>query len=216
MRVVLCLIALTSVARADDSHVSSSSQATFTLLDHFSDQKPVTTQVAPAPDPTITQIGLAGIRVGVMDGLAGISERVTFDIAIGGQVGKHGGVAYDVGLLPLGLAVKLGDAGFIALGTGVAAMGATGALDDAVLIPIQLEVEYGAGYHVMFRARDSFVFGADGRKDGAPSLPIGDELAGTLAIRAGSPGYEIGVAYQEMLGTRYVGLVIGYGLDGGF
>jgi hypothetical protein len=96
-------------------------------------------------------------------------------------------------------------------------MGATGSLDDAILVPIQLELEYGDAYHLTMRVRDSFVFGADGRRDGAPSLPIGDELEGMLGVRVGSSnqghaGYFIGVAYKEMLGTRYAGLSLGYAL----
>ena len=89
-------------------------------------------------------------------------------------------------MLPLGLGIVLGADSFLALGTGLAAMGATGSLDDAILVPIELQFEYGDTYHLMLRARDSFVFGADGRKNGAPSLPIGDGSGGQrFGVRIG-------------------------------
>jgi len=227
MRSVLVLIAMASLAHADgdvpDLAVPArSAQFAFTLLEHFADMRPVTAvPIAPAPDPQITQLGLVGMRFGFIAGDRQVSEHVGFDLAIGGQIGRHSGFAYDVAVLPLGLGVRLGDDSFLALGTGVAAMGATGSLDDAILVPIQLELEYGVTYHLIVRARDSFVFGADGRKNGAPSLPLGDELEGMLGLRVGKSettnlpmGYFIGVAYQEMLGTRYIGLALGYALGG--
>lgn len=225
MRSLLVLIAVAGVAHADDDAdpglPSRSAQFGFTLLQHFADTRPVTSATAPAPDPTITQLGLAGIRGSFVEGDRAVSVHISLDAAVGGQIGRHGGFAYDVGLLPLGLGVALGPDSFLALGTGVAAMGATGSLDDAILVPIQLELEYGGTYHLTVRARDSFVFGADGRKDGAPSLPLGDELEGMVGLRIGKVdsssvrmGYFLGVAYKEMLGTRYIGLALGYALGG--
>ncbi|HET9990326.1 MAG TPA: hypothetical protein VFQ65_17465 [Kofleriaceae bacterium] len=227
MRSVLVLIAMVSVAHAEDDAPelavpSRSAQFAFTLLEHFADMRPVTTApTAATPDPSITQLGLVGMRFGFMAGDREVSEHVSFDVAIGGQIGRHGGFAYDAAILPLGIGVRLGADSFLALDTGLAAMGATGSLDDAVLVPIQLELEYGVTYHLIVRARDSFVFGADGRRDGAPSLPLGDELEGMVGVRVGKSdaanlpmGYFIGVAYKEMLGTRYVGLSLGYALGG--
>jgi len=223
MRSVLVLIALAGVAYADDESEqetgSRSAQFGFTLLEHFADMKPVTTTTAPAPDPAITQLGLVGFRVGLMASESTVSAHIAIDAAIGAQIGSHGGFAYDAAVLPLGLGLSLGQDSFLALGTGIAAMGATGSLDDAILVPIQLELEYGVTYHLMLRARDSFVFGADDRKNGAPSLPIGDELEGMLGVRIGKSdisslpmGYFLGVAYKEMQGTRYIGLALGYAL----
>jgi hypothetical protein len=228
MRVALItVVALVGVARADGevpelSVPARSAQFAFTLLEHFADMRPVNAAPTVAtPEPSITQLGLVGMRFSFIAGERQISEHVAFDLALGGQVGRHGGFAYDAAVLPLGLGVRLGPDSFLALGTGIAAMGATGSLDDAVLVPIQLELEYGLTYHLIVRARDSFVLGADGRRDGAPSLPLGDELEGMVGLRFGKSdttnlpmGYFIGVAYKEMLGTRYVGLSLGYALGG--
>jgi hypothetical protein len=226
MRVALCLIGLAGVARADgdvpDLAVPArSAQFAFTLLEHFADMRPVTAVPVVAPDPAITQLGLVGMRFSFIAGDRQVSEHLAFDVAVGGQIGRHGGFAYDAAVLPLGIGVRLGADSFLALGTGIAAMGATGSLDDAVLVPIQLELEYGLTYHLIVRARDSFVFGADGRRDGAPSLPIGDELEGMVGVRVGKAdnpsvpmGYFIGVAYKEMLDTRYIGLSLGYAVGG--
>jgi hypothetical protein len=226
MRSVLVVLALAGVARAggdvpDLAVPARSAQFAFTLLEHFADMRPVTAVPIVAPDPAITQLGLVGMRFSFMAGDREISEHISFDAAIGGQVGRHGGFAYDTAVLPLGIGLRLGPDSFLALDTGLAAMGATGSLDDAVLVPIQLELEYGLTYHLIVRARDSFVFGADGRRDGAPSLPIGDELEAMVGVRVGKSdnpsvpmGYFIGVAYKEMLDTRYIGLSLGYALGG--
>jgi hypothetical protein len=213
MRAVLILIAMTSVAHADEP--VGAAQFGFTLLQHFSDMRPVTAlPTAATPEPAIKQLGLVGIRFGVMAGDPRVGAYLALDAAVGGQVGRHGGFAYDVAVLPAGLGVHLGDDAFVAVSSGLAAMGATGSLDDAILIPLQLQLEYGVTYHLTLRVRDSFVFGADSRADGAPSLPLGDELDGMLGVRIArsndSPeGYFLGVAYKEMLGTRYVGLALG-------
>src|SRR6185312_12743285 len=134
MRSLLIVIALAGVAHADG--VSGSSEGSFTLLQHFADQRPVTAVPIVAPDPTITQLGLLGARFGLMPSDPMVAEHIAFDFAIGGQIGRHGGFAYDVALMPLGLGIHLGDDSFLALDTGVAAMGATGSLDDAILVPI--------------------------------------------------------------------------------
>lgn len=226
MKSALILIALAGVAHADDevpelALPARSAQVGVTVLQHFADRKDVGALGTVAPDPTITQIGLFGARFSFMAGNRVVGNHVAADIAIGGQIGKHSGFAYDVGVLPLGIGVRFGDDSFVALDTGLAAMGATGSLDDAMLLPFQLEVEAGTTYHVMGRARVSAVFGADGRTNGAPSLPIGDELEAMLGMRIGKSenmrvpmGYFLGVAYKEMQGTRYVGLSLGYAIGG--
>ena len=210
------------MAKCPTSRCPRSAQFAFTLLEHFADMRPVTRddrrrrRIRRSRSSASSACGS-----GSSPATHTVSEHFAFDFAVGGQVGRHGGFAYDAAVMPLGLGVRLGSDSFLALGTGLAAMGATGSLDDAILVPIQLQFEYGDTYHLIVRARDSFVFGADGRSNGAPSLPIGDELEGMVGVRVGKSenpsmpmGYFPGVAYKEMLGTRYIGLSLGFALGG--
>ena len=73
------------------------------------------------------------------------------------------------------------------------------------------------------RARAAWVAGAPSRHDGAPSLAFADELDATLGVRLGhhyddygfptGNGYFAGATYRELLGTRFVGVVVGYSID---
>jgi len=169
------------------------------------------------------ELVLAGAR---LHGYIGPWEHFGFhagiDLAAGSTL-RGAGFAYDVALFPLGLALKLGGTSFITLGTGVGAMGAVGRLDDAVTLPIELDFELGGGdIRLLGRGRASYVAGADGRQDGAPSTKLADELEAQLGVRVGGHyndyvpsgnGYFVAVAYREMLGARYVGAVIGYSID---
>jgi hypothetical protein len=169
------------------------------------------------------QLVLAGAR---LHGFVGEGKTIGFhagiDLAAGSTIGG-GGFAYDVALFPLGVGVRVGKTGVVALGTGVGAMGAIGTLDDAVTLPVELNAELGGGrVRVLARARASYIAGAPDRHDGAPSIPFADELDAQLGLRIGhryneyvpsGNGYFAGVAYREMMGARYAGIVIGYSID---
>jgi hypothetical protein len=171
------------------------------------------------------ELVLAGAR---LHGFIGPNERFGFHAGLdlaGGSTIRGAGFAYDVALFPLGIGVRLGRTGVVAIGTGVGAVGAIGRLDDAVTLPVELTVELGGGrLRVLARARAAYLAGADGRQDGAPSTKLADELDAQLGLRIGhhyedyapsGNGYFAGVAYREMLGSRYVGAVIGYSIDVG-
>lgn len=168
---------------------------------------------------------LAGFR---LHGFAGMSSAVGYhvgiDLAAGGTL-DAGGFAYDVALFPAGISVRFGRTGVVALGAGVGASGATGTLDDAVTLPLELNAELGGGrLRLLARVRTSYVAGAESRQSAAPSIPFADELDATLGLRIGrhyedwgipsGNGYFIGAAYRELAGTRYLGLVLGYSIDG--
>jgi len=166
---------------------------------------------------------LAGARLhGIVGGR--VAYHVGLDLAAGATVGDTG-FAYDVALFPAGLAVRLGRTGVLALGAGVGASGATGTLDDAVALPLELTAELGGGrVRLLLRARASYVAAADARQDGAPSTSLADELDASLGIRIGKHaerfgfasgnGYFVGVSYRELGGARFAGLVLGYSIDG--
>ncbi|MBV8759280.1 MAG: hypothetical protein JO257_18480 [Deltaproteobacteria bacterium] len=166
---------------------------------------------------------LAGARLhGFVGGGKTIGLHGGIDLAAGSTL-RGAGFAYDVALLPLGIAVRFGRSSFVALGTGVGAMGAVGTLDDAVTLPVEATLEAGKGIRVLARARASYVAGAAGRHDGARNVPFADELDAMLALRIGhhyedygypsGNGYFVGVAYRELLDSRWIGATIGYSID---
>jgi hypothetical protein len=186
----------------------------------------IETHVDDAPGPrVIDQIGLAGFRVHAFAGPSKtISYHLGIDMAAGMTTGRHGGFAYDVGFLPLGIGLRLGRSSFLTLGTGIVANGATGAIDDAVALPLDVDLELDASrVRLIGWARASWIAGSPQRHDGSPSLPFADELDAMLGVRIGhhyedygiptGNGPYIGVAYKEMFGTKFLGLAFGYSMD---
>jgi len=166
---------------------------------------------------------LAGAR---LHGFVSLNKSVAYhggiDLAAGSTL-RGAGFAYDVALFPVGVAVRFGQSSFLALGTGVGAMGAVGTIDDAVTFPVEATLEAGGRVRLLARARAAWVRGADSRHDGAPSLPFADELDTMIGIRLGhhyedygypsGNGYFVGVTYRELLDAHWVGATIGYSID---
>jgi hypothetical protein len=171
-------------------------------------------------DNRVQREALAGFRLGGIIGNDHIAYHAELDL-LAGAVVQRNGFAYDVALYPLGIATRLGETGVIALGTGVAFVGAERWIDDGVGVPLQLTLEAGRGWRVLARARVAWLAGT--HDDAAPSL--GEELEGMLGVRLGSAynadgfpvgeGYFVAAAYKEFLGARYIGLTIGYAIDAG-
>ena len=166
---------------------------------------------------------LAGARLhGFVGGDKTVGLHAGIDLAAGSTI-RGAGFAYDVALMPIGVAVRFGRSSFFALGTGVGAMGAIGTLDDAVTLPVEATLEAGRGIRGLARARTSWIAGADGRHDGARGKAFADALDAMLALRIGhhyedygypsGNGYFIGVAYRELLDSHWVGATIGYSID---
>lgn len=173
--------------------------------------------------PKLSELVLAGARLHGIIGTRRVGYHVGIDLAAGSTL-RAAGLAYDVALFPLGIALRFGDTSFAALGIGFGAMGAVGTLDDAATIPIDLTMELGGGrVRLVTRARATFVGGAAGRTGGAPNAPFGDEVEGMVGLRLGhhyedfgaptGNGYFVGASYREMLGARFAGIVIGYSID---
>jgi hypothetical protein len=189
-----------------------------TLLSHVED--------TPSDGPrTIDQLGLAGFRLHGFVGLgANVGYHLGLDLAAGATIGRHGGFAYDIGFLPLGIAVRFGASSFLTFGTGIVASGATGAVDDAVALPFDVDLELDANrVRLIAWARAAWVAGSPQRHDGAPSLAFADELEAMVGVRIGhhytdygfptGNGAYIGVAYKELIGTKFLGLTFGYSMD---
>lgn len=171
------------------------------------------------------ELVLAGVRLhAIASPNAVVGYHAGFDLAAGSALGAAG-LAYDVAVFPVGVGLRFGRNGVLALGAGAGAVGAIAALDDAVTCPVEAIAELGGAVRVLARARVAFVAGADSRREGAPHAPFGDELDATLAVRIGhtwpsfgfpsGEGYLVGVAYRELAGARFIGLAIGYSIDAG-
>jgi hypothetical protein len=175
--------------------------------------------------PRARDLLLAGARLhGFVGHGSTIAYHVGIDLAAGSTVDRAG-FAYDVALFPVGVAARFGDTGVVAFGAGIGAMGAVGALDDALTLPIEATIELGGGrVRVLARARALYLAAADARQSGARSAPFADELDATFGVRIGrhyeeydfpsGNGYWAGIAYREMLDSRFAGLVLGYSIDG--
>jgi hypothetical protein len=188
-----------------------------------------TNAATPAIATTRTSGGIAreilgGFRLGgIIGGKHRLEYHAEIDLFAGGTMDR-GGFAYDVAFYPLGVGMKLGETGLVALGTGIVATGATRWLDDGVGLPLQATLELGGG-RVRFLGRGRIALLAGTHDDAAPSLPFGQELEAMAGVRIGhhydewgfpaGNGYFLAVAYKEMLGERYLGLTIGYSIDGG-
>jgi len=189
---------------------------------HDVDAPAATPPAMPGPAPRFSELILGGVRLHGLIGDARWGYHAGLDLAAGSTLGG-GGLAYDVALLPIGAGVRLGRTSAIMLGTGLGAMGAVGTIDDAVTFPIELTGEFGGGVRVLTRARISYVAAAAGRAGRAPTLSFADEAEAMLGIRIGrhdepdrfpiGNGYFAGVAYRELYGARFVGLMIGYSID---
>lgn len=167
---------------------------------------------------------LAGARLGGIWGTR-VGLPVQFDFQLGSTI-DAAGFAYEVSLLPAGLAVRPTVRSLIALAFGVSANGAVGTLDDAVALPMELTAQATLGpLRLLARGRALWLAGANSRQDGSRTLGWADELDATVGIRIGKRytnfgfesgnGYFIGASYREQMGAQFVGLVIGYSLDGG-
>jgi hypothetical protein len=187
-----------------------------TVLEHVDDA---------AHGTPVDELILVGAK---LHGFVGASEdvqyHVGFDLAAGATLSR-GGFAYDCALFPLGIAARFGRTSFIAFGTGVSFMGATRTLDDAVLLPLEttIEADVTKRLRVLGRFRASYAAGAPARHDGAPSIPFADELEAMAGVRIGrhyesygfpsGNGYFLAASYRELMGTRFVGLTLGYSID---
>jgi hypothetical protein len=168
---------------------------------------------------------LAGARVGGFIGGDRISYAASFDFAFGSTIAKSG-FMYELGLLPLGFALRPSERSVIAFATGIAGSGAVNTLDDAVALPLELTAEATLGpLRLLARGRASFLAASDARQNGSPTFGWADEIDATFAIRVGprynkfrlasGNGYFLGATYREMEGAKFIGVVLGHSVDMG-
>ncbi len=188
-------------------------------------------RVASAEDPDaladVTQIATAGVASRAFAGKRRrrLAYAAGFDFQFGG--GVSGGFAYEFDLLPLGLAIRLGDRAHVGVVTGVGFSGLTGHIDFAMQFPVEafLEFELGSRLRVMSWGSSRWVASSEARTGGVDALPFGDEFVAGVGVRWGvrrdqhqavmGNGYYVGGLYQERLGVRFYGATIGYNLNVG-
>jgi hypothetical protein len=168
-------------------------------------------------------LALAGARLRGQAGGARLQYRAGLDLAAGATA--PGGFAYDVNLYAAGVGVALGPWSRLGVAGGIGASGAIGTVDDALQLPVEasLELALGRRLRLLARGRVAWLAAADARQGGAASLPVGDQLDASVALRLGrrsraygypvGNGYYLGAAYREAGGVRMLGVVIGHSID---
>ncbi len=136
------------------------------------------------------------------------------ETSLGAALGRRGGAAYGLSVLPVGLAFAFGADSYVSLTTGIALQGAMGSLDDGVLVPVEATLAVGErSVHVLTRIRGSYAFG---RGDGSV-LGEQTELSAFAGVEwhiqenatDSGGGPFLGVTYQNWLGAHYVGFALG-------
>jgi hypothetical protein len=211
MRALWIVMVLASPAAADWRDLQGGAWAHYEASDVHDGDAPT----------KFTDLTLVGFRLHGFVSRHRIGWHIGLDAAGGatfgtpaGSMARASGFAYDVALLPVGVALRWGGSQMIGLGAGVGAMGAIGTLDDAATFPVEGFAEFGLGSHVrvLARGRAAYLAGADGHAlDGMLALRVGHAYD-DYGMASGN-GYFAGVAYRELAGARYVGLVLGYSID---
>ena len=172
--------------------------------------------------PRFRELGLAGARLHGVAGGCHVGYHAALALAAGATT-RDAGFAYDVALLPIGVAVKFGDDQLVGVAAGFGASGATSTWPAAATFPVEAIAEFQLGAHlrVLARARATWTAGPIVRAGGAR---LADELDGLLALRVGhryheygfvsGNGYYVGASYRELEGARFLGIAIGYSIDG--
>jgi hypothetical protein len=172
-----------------------------------------------AREPEVTNITLASGHLSLSMGRPHIRYFGSFDLALGATV-ENGGFGGDVAFLPIGVGFQLRrpeNTAFLGIAAGVGVNGAPSALPLVGTAPVQLisTLRLGENLNLLVRGRLTW-FITSARDDGPPSSATWDELEGTVALQLSKShnyleGHYFGVAYRELQGARFVGIVIGSG-----
>lgn len=149
-------------------------------------------------------------------------------LGAGGSVGATaGGVAYRADVYPLGLAARLGHgADLISLCLGAGRDGAADAIPGAWRLPLEARAELSLGpVRALAWARAVWIAGSSARQDGA-GVSWTDEIEAGAGVRlsrderywaetrAGA-GLYLGAQLRRMLGSTWIGAVVGASFWGG-
>lgn len=171
------------------------------------------------PERSMRDHGFVEIRIGGLYG-GTLAYAAAVSVAVGGAL--DGGFVSRDELFPLGVGLRVGDLGYLALlgGVGVDAASAIGA---ALRLPVELRVELDLADEVrlLMASRLAWLFGHDVLDAGARDLDGIDEGEVMLGVRIGSrtsrgsSGYYGAVTASERQGARYLGVLVGVAVSAG-
>lgn len=169
---------------------------------------------------SVAEVTMVAAHVSMSFGSPHVRYFAALDLGVGAAFATEG-LAYDVQLLPLGVGFELSrpeHTAFIGVATGIGASGAPGALPSAGMIPVQVStmLRLSKGFNLLSRTRVSWLLNRTSRDNGSPTVPFADELDALLALqRSGEWNYlegsYVGIAYRELEGARFIGVVFGKG-----
>ncbi len=170
---------------------------------------------------TVANVTVASVHADLSTGFPHVRYFAALDLAVGLALGADDvGLAYDAQLLPIGVGLQIRrpeNTAFFGIATGIGVSGAPTALPSAAVIPVQLTgvVRLTKSINLQSRIRASWLLNRTSRSDAGSSVPGVDELDAILAVQRSDPanyieGYYYGVAYRELEGARFVGLVFGW------
>ena len=139
--------------------------------------------------------------------------------------GIQGGFAYDASLSLLGVGLQLGH--WLTFGAiiGAGVDGVTDNIEFAVQLPAELllDIDLGRRVHLAAWGAGKWLTSSEARQDGSESVSAFDEVRAGVALRVGKGfrdyqqswgnGYFVGATYSERLGTRFVGAMLGFGIN---
>lgn len=177
-------------------------------------------RVATAQASSVAEVTMASAHVSLSYGYPRLRYFAALDLGVGVAFATEG-FAYDVQLLPVGLGIELSrpeHTAFIGVATGIGASGAPDALPSARAIPVQVttKLRLSQGFNLLSRTRASWLINRTSRDDGSPTLSFADELDALLALQRSDEwnyldGSYVGIAYRELEGARFLGVVFGKG-----
>lgn len=169
---------------------------------------------------SVAEVTMVSAHISLSSGYPHLRYFATLDLGAGVAFATEG-LAYDVQLLPLGVGFELSrpeHTAFIGVATGIGASGAPGALPSAGMIPVQVSTMFRLSkcLNLMSRTRASWLINRTSRDNGSPTASFADELDGLLALQRSDEwnyleGSYVGIAYRELEGARFVGIVFGKG-----
>lgn len=181
---------------------------------------------ARAVDAPATQ-SLANLGVFSLRARALLGRRVAYCAGLDGEVGgADTGAVYGLTLHALGIGGRWGLGNAVALCGGAGFSGVGGAVPLAARFPAELSIALSLGpIRLSAWGGLAWTAGAAERAKGAPSVSFADEFEAGVAVRLGrqrglwqqvsaGAGPSIGVTYRELMGARFVGVVIGLSLTG--
>lgn len=231
MRVLLCCLLATSTpafADADCTKRNRFGQCAFDDDEDYKDgggffgslELSSVGRFAKTEASSVAEVTMVSAHLTMSYGAPRVRYFAALDLAVGAAFAEEG-LAYDVQLLPIGIGFELSrpeHTVFFGFATGIGASGAPGALPSAGTLPFQMTtmLRLTKGLNLLSRTRVSKLINETSRDNGSKTLSFADELDSLIALQRSDEmnyleGRYIGIAYRELEGARFIGIVFGTG-----